>query len=480
MKTLLLLVAFTFAASPPLRADEIPFEDLAHKALERMAPADANPETLSLEDAFAHSSVHLRLGLFEVFLGRASAQRKDVAGHYLRALGTLLDLQRAWLAWLAPLQRFEQAEEDLDTLEQWVGKLKAGRIQALARGEGEAELLTGLEASDRVREAAERLAVFMGSGACLGLDREDQAEPLVLAADRTEFIELLAFCGWLYPYLRDVYWNDDISTWTSCYVDRYKFIAMEFAGAGAHASWMAGTPMDEYAEDGFAQQVTQLAANSLIDDYFGGRIPPSLAGALSVNLTIDVFGMCDTRVDGDLRSRRTEAYEIFIPGGNSDGGWLPAVAADSRWREKQGKDHFIGILKTSQKDGAARMARAKGKLTHFGLENDGKTKHMAVSAPFLGSAALGAATPPEEFVGDYKEFLRSYRSCFIYWLREKSQGKARASEEAFARWLLHLAADEELALEPSLQDSFGAPLSAAEVTPEVLEGAFLAWLRRAK
>jgi hypothetical protein len=239
--------------------------------------------------------------------------------------------------------------------------------------------------------------------------------------------------------------------------------------------------MDASAEDGLAQQVTQLAVNSLVDSYFGERIPPSLAGALSVNLTIDVFGSCDTRVDGDLYSRRRRDLEFFVPGGATDGGWLPDRSATSRWREHAGSDRFVAVLKASQAAGAYEMKRTRGKLAHFQIENDASSRRIAVTGPFFGVAAKDVKPPTEPYRGDYKEFLRAYRSCFVYWLRERSLGgSAKRSRVGFADWLTRLATEEDLSLEQAFQGVFKAPLSASPVTDETLEGAFLAWLRKAR
>ena len=467
-------------ALPAAAQQKIPFARLAQSALERMAPADSNPETIVLEDAFRGSSLYVRLGLYEIYLSRRSAQDPTHADDLSQVLQAALDVQAAWLGWLEPVEEFRDAEKDLKTLRKWAKGVRGGQLVALARKGEAGELFAALNAKDSVVEAAERFALFMGTGVALGMEREDRSEPLILAADRTEFLELLAFCGWLYPYLQEVYWQDDVASWTNCYVDRFKFISMQYASPFGSAHWGAGTSMNASTEDGLAQQVTQLAANSLVDGYFGERIPPSLAGAMAVNLTIDVFGTCETRVDGDLTSRRTQAFEIFVPGGASEGGWLPGVAADSRWRELKGADHFVQILKATQKDGAAANARAKGKLRHFQLENDTKNKRMAVSGPFLGSSAADDDPPPAQYVGDYKEFLRSYRSCFVHWLRNESQRKEKASRLAFARWLIDLAADDERTLEQSLEEAFGAPLSDEELGQEVLEGEFLRWLKSAR
>jgi hypothetical protein len=472
--------ALLFTAPTAVSQEAPPYESLAKAALTRFGQPDANPDTFDLQEALTETSLHVRIGLYEVYMSRDSARDKTYADSLVQVIQSLVNAQEAWLAWLEPTHEFDQAQKDLKVLGKWAAKLRGSQLQRLAK-DGEGELFAALHAKDSQREAAERFAQFMGSGAALGMDRPDSREPVVLGATRTEFLELLSLAGLLYPDLQSVYWQPGITSWTNFYVDQYKFIALEYASAGAGAHWAAGTAMDASAQDGLAQQVTQLAANSLIDNYFGDRIPPSLAGALSVNLTIDVFGTCDTRVDGDLKARRTEAFEMFVPGGASEGGWLPGKAADSRWREQQGADHFIAVLKASQSAGADEMKRSRGKLIHFQIENDGANKRMAISGPFLGAAAQAVEVPPEQYRGDYKEFLRSYRSCFVYWLREESlDGSASKSRAGFSEWLTNLATNEDLDIEDAIRQVFGAPLSEGSVTEDVLEGAFLTWLRKAK
>lgn len=466
------------ALAPLAAPTDIPFDRLASDAKKRLGVEEASADFLDLEEAVTSSCVHLRVGLFDLYMAKQSAEDKTAAEHYVRSVQAVLTMQEAWLDWLEPVDEFEDARKDLKTLSKWVGGLRGGAVVKAAKADA-TDLMEALRAKGSVLEASERFATFMGSGAPLGLERDPQFETVVFAGTRTEYLEYMAFSGWLYPDLQSIYWQPDVVTWTNCYVDDVKFLAFEYASAFGAAHYSAGTSMDERYEDGLAQQITQLTANSLIDNYYGGRIPESLAGAMSINLTIDVFGTCATRVDGDLNSRRTEAYEMFVPGGASEGGWLPKVAAESRWRELQGSDRYIQILKTTQKNGSEVRKRIKGDH-HFEIENDGKNRRIAVSGPFLGAAAAEAEVMIDEFVGDHKEFLRAYRTCFLYWLKEESQGKAKESRLTFATWLRSLAAGESDELEASMKEAFGAPLSAKELSRDVLEGAYLTWLTKAR
>ena len=105
---------------------------------------------------------------------------------------------------------------------------------------------------------------------------------------------------------------------------------------------------------------------------------------------------------------------------------------------------------------------------------------MVVSAPFMGAKATDLSVVPDPFQGDKDEFLRSYRTSFLHWMRTASMGKKEPSSEAFAEWLKALAAPSEGEdLESTTSRVFGSrPMTDAEVTIESLEGAFLAWVSK--
>jgi len=470
-------------ACPALAGQEgsaIPFAKLAEDLLDRAGLEDASPDLFDAHQFLGQRYLTVRLGLFHVAIPRASAEDKAHAKDCAKLLGTLLDLQLQWVDWLAPALPAELRDATVADLRELQGWAKGVRGDALARvaSADTFELLDALGAKEKVLAAAERLAGNLGRGRLLGLEHDDRPEWIVLAPTRQDFVEHAALAGWVYPELRGTYWGAGVATWTQFYMDDISVFALEFAQSSA--SWRLGSSMNEREPRGMEQQVAQLAANSLVDSVFGARIPPSLAGALAVNLTIDIFGECETRADGDLRARRTEAYEMFVPGGASEGGVLAPNSALSRWREEQGADGFASVLQDAQRAGTKANKRSGGGPRHFELQDDEKIQRMVVSAPFLGAAAA-ASEPriPAIFEGDWQEFLRAYRSGFVYWLRREAAGKAAESRVAFARFLVELASAEELDLESALASSFqrGA-LSSAELGDETLEGRFLAWLAK--
>ncbi len=461
----------------------IPFQRLVDEVLARSGRSEASADTFPTDEFLDHGYIRIRLGLFELLLDRESARSLPDADNFHKICASVLVLQDRWLDWVEPSvdkDELKVMRKDIKELSSWLKRVRGSQIAKMAKGlddwgsEPDADLFEGLNARDSVREVAARLAQAMGSGAYMGFDREDTPESVILAPRRQPFIEWLSLAGWVYPELQPSFWQDGVADWTQFYMDRYKVMCLEFAAPGAGATnWSAGMAMNSRVATGMEQQMTQLCTNSLVDNYYGGRVPESFAGALSVNLVIDVFGECRTRVDGDLRSRRTEAYERFVPGGLSEGGWLPAISADSWWRQESnyGADRFIGPLGAAQKNG---YKDSRDRTRTFRLRNDADSNSQVVRAPFLGLAAADMPVPGSTYRGDYKEMLRSYRTAFVYWLHDE---RAKDSAETFSQLLVHLAGTEQ-DLEEALAELYGVPLSSEELTDEDLEGQFLIWVQR--
>ena len=478
------LLALLWAGMPSALGQQ-PFNTIPHKRLvkdflARSGRAEASPDTFSTEDFLDQGYVRIRLGLFELFLDRESARSLPDADNFKKVCASVLVLQDRWLDWVAPSADADEIaliRDDLKELSKWVKRVRGSQIAKLVKGmedwesDEASDLYVGLNARASVREIADKLAKAMGTGAYMGLDREDMPESVILAPRRLPFIEWVSLAGWVHPDLKSSFWQDDVAVWTQFYMDRYKVMSLEF-GSGA-SNWSAGIAMNSRVATGMEQQLTQLATNSLVDSYYGGRVPESFAGALAVNLVIDVFGECRTRADGDLRSRRTEAYERFVPGGLSEGGWLPAISADSWWRQESnyGADRFVGPLGSAQKNG---YKDSRDRVRTFRLRNDADSHNEIVRAPFLGLAAAEMPIPGSTFRGDYKELLRAYRTAFVHWLHSE---RSKDAEGLFSKLLVQLAGTEE-DLEQALAVLYGVPLSSAELTEEDLEGQFLDWILR--
>ena len=306
------------------RSAGLSYTDLAAEALSGTRFEGASPATFEVEAFLTEEFIRADLGLFDLHVRATSLEDKDDAEDWLGVAGALLTTQQRFLEWIearaSSPDSYDDAFDDLQTLQKWSRKWKAKTLTRQAT-EGGIDLLDLFSAPEDVRAASERLATFMRTGGPLGLERSPRSEPIVLTPDRRDFVTMICWAGWMQPSLQSIFWQPAVSTWTHFYVNDIKVLAMEYAAPGTRAGELGGgLSMNDHTKDGLEQQIVQLSFGSLVDSYFGERIPPSIAGSIGVNMVIDLYGECDTRVDGDLRERRTEALEIFIPGGNPDGG----------------------------------------------------------------------------------------------------------------------------------------------------------------
>lgn len=475
------LTAIALFGTPALAASlapvqNLPHESLASQLLAEYGYAEATPETFDLHEFVATACLHVPVGIYDLYLPADAAADEDAVEEYQRVALALLDAQELWLDWLEDEvedeRALKQARQDHKTLVKWIKGWRARTISAGAE-EGSRSLLDALSAKDSLREACERHAEYHARGEALSLGRHAGVrEPIVLVQDRVRMVQLCSLGGWIYPTHRNVFWQPGIKTWTHFYIDDVKFLATRLANPRGPADYATGASMDSRTETGLEQQVVQLATNSMLANYYGDAIPPTLAGGLSINLVIDLFGECNTRADGDLRARRASAREVFVPGGLPSGGILPPNMADSRWRSEHGADHFTAALRRA-------MPSARRGVAKFVLEDDRGRRKAEVVAPFLGSAAIEASSPIDgEYHGDHLEFLRAYRSCFLNWLREAGAGSSKRSSQAYASLLKSLARPGEASIEGVLTTVYGSPLSSAEPGDEDLEGRFLEWLAK--
>ena len=311
----LTLAAVGFTRTLP--AQMLDFQGMAKAAVEQFGLEDADPSTFDFDLFVDDKFLRCRLGLFDLAIPAHEATDKDVAEDFKVLAQALLDAQGQFLTWVETEDAdFKQLRSDIKTVASFVKSWRAATLSKLAK-DGGCDLLSALEPKEDVSVAAKRFAAAMGLGAPLGLQRDDQVrEPVLVMPTRGLFVEFIAMCGWLRPELQSIFWQPAIEHWTNFYLDDYKVLALELAAAG-DGGYRSATDMNKRTPNGMAQQVVQLSTNSLIDNYFADRIPAAFAGGLAINLVIDLYGECNTRADGDLTERRTQAIEVFIPGGNS-------------------------------------------------------------------------------------------------------------------------------------------------------------------
>ncbi len=464
---------------PPLAARgglELPYEKIARDFATAHGVGEAAPETIRYEDVLARSFVKLELGAFDVRFPREAMATH--AEQFKTCGQALVAAQEEFVDWLTPTSADKTLREDLKALSAWVKSWKAGAIARGKSGE-ENDVFKLLGATDAQVAASKHLFDALGKGLALGPARETPLNPrVILLPTRKLFSEFVFFTGWINADQRGLFWLDKVPDWTQCYVVEDQVIALEYSIPNRPATdYTSGTPMDELLQ----QQVAQLGMNSLFSAHYKERVPGAFIAGLSMNLVIDAYGSVQTRVDGDTRSKVTQKRDVFVAGGASEGGFLAKNSAETKWRENGGRDHFITTLRAAQEDGAKIAKDQKNKLACFAIRSDDGGEKWPAVAPFFDASGT-PPNPAAKFQGDFAEFLRAYKSAFIYWLQTKSQGPEKPSREKFALLLKKLS-DPNLAtdFEGVFKDVYeGASLSGSDADKESLEGKFLVWLSRQK
>ena len=491
IRTTFLACALALAASTPTPSLAAPgareearidFDRAARAFLESRGVRDPKPDATTLDAVIEQHFVRARLGAFDVLLPKDGLEKHAESAK--SCAQALLEAQSQWLEWLEPAKRDTKAlRADLAHVAAWVKGWKTPMLAKLASGAG-GDLGSLLGASESHAAAIERLSKAQKHGEALGPARETPiAARIFLMPTRRDFVEFLALLGWLDPSQRPHYWLDAAADWSQAHFNADQIVALEYGvpnrPAGKYDQGM-GLATDDPTV--MQQQVVQLALNELFDALYEGRAPGAFVQGLSMNVVIDQFGEIGTRIDGDLRARVTGKREAFVPGGNKDGGFLSKNSADTRWRVERGKDHWMALLRSTQKEGEEQDRGARNRWTMFAVHSDDGGKRHLVRAPFLGAAAAATTAPPADFAGDFAELLRAYKSAFIHWLQTRAAGGEKPSREAFAKLLVKLA-DPKLAgeFESVFAELYGGKaLSNAECDKECLEGQFLLWLQKQK
>lgn len=462
----LALVAALALPSPALGTED--HELRAQQATVRLGLESL--DGLSLESLLGQSFVRVPAGGVDLYMTAhaltapgAPERLLEVATGVLRAQGTLLE-------WMEPDGGRLKAR--LKALEAEVKLLSKPKGKALARAFADGapgQLADRLEWKESQREQFAELTAALASGELLGLELEGRPLPVLLAWDRNEFGDLLALGGILDPTARPFLWVEGTQNWTHFFVQEARVWSLVNPD---------GSAMDREDRPSLTrQQIEQLAVGALLEHWSGGHLPAALIAGLALEAVAATEGECDTRLDGDLRARTSQAWEMFVPGGLSEGGILPAMPAATRWREFRGSDHFVTKLRQTQNDGIEDKRREGGDH-HFRLLADDGVRTRTVSGPFLGAAALGRDLPAA-FQGDWLEFVRAYRAGFLFWLRTEAGKNARDSGARFGQLLRELVqAPDPARQEAAWEAVLGLPLSSPGLEAESLEGRFLSWLRR--
>jgi len=448
--------------------------------------SDLPKDETAVEPALGKAYADLDIGLFHVhypWAALADAKRGDELKQIL--LG-LVDLQQRWIQWLderepATKSAAPPVPPEIATVRRWIAGWKMESIRkATASSDASRSLLTAAGGDAAVVSALKGLAAGMRDGSMARLSVAATPTHLVLAAKRSEFQGLVAYVGWLNEEWKKMAWTAALNARTEFHVNEYVFLALE---TPAPDGGDPGLAMNR-EPTGLVQHVTQYASDRLIKSWCGGGIDPQVHTGLAVNLVIELYGENNSRVFGSGEGNKTPARNKFVRGGQSHGGKLAKINADGQWRVDKGKDYFADALRVSQTEGAKQATKEKigsqNPVANFSLDcKDNPGDHELAVAPFLGAAAA-AKEIPENFFGDYQEFLRAYRAGFVRWLSTKAEPKAGSEPRPFSRLLRACIAEPSKPFDEKAAEIYGVPVTAADATTPSLEWQFLAFIPKQK
>lgn len=442
--------------------------------------------------------VRVELVELDVRFPRLGLKDGNDADHFKEAVAVLVEVEKGWSEWSRPESAAASAE-DWKTLARWVKSWSRGQLLAADGGQS---LYDSLGASDAVKAAVERLGAAVGTSEASASERDHGR--LLFAPNRKAYIEILSVAGLLDQKDKARLWADRVLGTTIEWIGWTQLVSLEWANLPADPKQpFLGVSLTEGDKTGLAQYCAERGAAMVLRDLFHKQEVHFLEQTLATNLVIAATGKNDLRSgDWKLEYHRsgasTPAYERFVPGGNPAGGTLPPRPAGpgittgnatevSRFRSTQGQDHFFGPLREAQKLGAKMAAKVKDepnredKTAHFVLHSFSAQSDRVVSAPFLGDLAEKKPLPPNDFIDDYEEFFRAYRSGFLTWLQSDALADEAEGQKKFAALIAAHAGRNPLdPLDAVVEQVYGIPLSNADGSVDSLEWRYLAWLAKKK
>lgn len=473
--------------------DEIPFDELARAFREGRCEGGAN---CTVPEVLARKFVHVGLGAFEVHYPTEFLAQKDAPEDLVDVAVGLLDFQRVWIEWLmAGDASSATALADIAALRTWVEAWPARKLSKFGKGGEPADLSDLCEAPAELRAAETRVLEYLRSEANgLPFPAERRVQ-LILAPTRLDFMQWVAFAGQLSDDKRKELYSYGVDQWTQFWTGWSLVAAMEYASwNGFDPKFREGKSMKSIQPTGIVEQVTLQAGMALLK-FCVNRDLTHHDNAFVMNIIIEFIGTINT-IDGEGQLKesggKTAPYSKFVPGGNPNGGTLPPRSAQgqsmvvrSSYRKGDGKDHFYSALHKGQKEGAKdaakqKVARYKDSFAHFLLKSEGGK--CVVTAPFFGADAALQQYPAQEFLTEYGEFFRAYKSAFHHWLRTAGDPASPEASAAKFRLLLQRLDDlrDGLTFDQLAQEIYGAPLSAKNGDTDSLEWRFLASVASSK
>lgn len=470
-----LLALAGFAAGAVAQAPD--YHDAAQKFVQANGLTGLPEGEAAIGEALSRGFATLPLGLFEV----SAPWSALVDGHRIDELRDvllgLLDLELRARAWLDVERGDAPPPASAATLRAWIKGWKGDALKKTIAARPTEQSLADFCGADAGEGAAiSEFADACRSGAFFGAKLDGSHTQLVLAPTRESFVGLVAFLGEAKADWKPLAWTASLPMQVEFHANQFLVVALV---APAFDGNPAGLPLDGREKTGLFQHVTQYAADRMLRQLFGGKLDPGLHAGLAVDLVIDLYGENNARLFGNKEGNLIPARERFVPGGRSQGGKLSARSADSRWRSEKGRDWFAKQLKAGQTEGgkiALKLGEtAPSPLAHFVLDcSTNPGAHDIANAPLLGEFATKQAMP-ENFAGDYQEFLRAYRSLFVHWLATEAKPASGAKRGA-ARLLRARLEQPDRPLDEIATEIFGVALTAPDPAGKALEWQFLAWL----
>lgn len=470
---------------------DIPFEELAASYIEAHCP-DGN--TCSFEEVLAASYATIRLGAFEIAVPAEFLKERQRSSEVPEMAIGVLQVQQLWVETLCDnLDVVEEVRADVATLTAWFEGWKYGDYSRVAK-QDDKELTAALGASPEVKAAVARLAETIMSRDKVGVAPQyTDVIRMLMCPTRRDFMEFIGFSGKVDADSKTRNWIQGVDDFTQIWMKRNLVLSMQYAPwGGTDPNYHTGMSMDKTGKNGLLQHIVQQATRALVFTSFNRNDLALLEKGLAVHFTIAICGIANT-IDGDGSisdsGATTAPYSRFVPGGNPNGGILPAIPAamfsmtvENHWREGLGKDFFLKPLRKGQKAGYKRASKdkqeplRKDKRPHFALEGDSGSK-ATITAPFLGELATERQYPDANFMNDYREFYRSYQACFLHWLEQNGDPESpEASKEKFRKLLVTMGTSSQLLIDTAVSDIYGAPISGGDDSVENLEWRFLTWL----
>lgn len=482
LPTAVTTLALLFA--PALPAPDLDHAEMAASFRERRSVEGVANEDLELEIVLENHYTSAQLGAFEVHFPMDALEDEHGVDLFRDGVGGLIDVQEAWLATFATPAGVDDAKADFKVLRKWLKKVKRFRPAS----DGPADFLSAFGGNEDTLYAARHLAEVLASAKSMGFEPVGAKRArIVLSPTRRDFVESVCFFGQLLESIKGLYWHQAVMNWTEFWWQDVQVVALIYPSAPDSGDPYRGYDMNKRESTGVGEHVAQRGAIALGWYSFGDGLSPTFELGLAQMLVIDAYEQNNVRSGGAIRGNVTHATTAFIPGGNPGGGILPGISADSGWRADRGEDYFTEVLHASQKTGGKHADEAKSSSTKwkkqawFQLNADGGSGRTYVSAPFLGTLVRGKATPSEEYMSDYLEFYRAYKTNFLYWLREHALGKGKrsAANEAFRDLMGRTAAAKGAGdFEEFVEAVYGMPLSLPDGEGDSLEWGYLGWLSK--